>query len=316
MKDVRERAVSGLKRIVIKVGSRVLTDPEKGLDKEIFRSLARDIASIKKSGIQVIVVSSGAVAAGITRLKLKKTVSSIPQKQAVAAVGQSALMRMYERAFDEFDEKVAQLLLTHDDLGNRKRFLNARNTIFTLLRFGIIPIINENDTVAVDEIKFGENDYLSALVVNLVEADVLILLSHVDGLYTRDPEVFKDREFIPLVEKITPELKGTLGTGKNDLGTGGMVSKIEAAEKVSRFGIPTVIANGKNQSVIRSILDGSETGTLILPADAGLSSKKHWIAHALRPAGAPPPGQAPPALLPALCWSVSFPALSASLWRA
>lgn len=285
MKELRKRVVSQVKRVVVKVGSKVLTDPERGLREEAFTALAKEISEIKKRGIEVIIVSSGAIASGVAKLGLKGYPTSIPHKQAAAAAGQSYLMWLYEKAFAFFGEKVAQILLTHDDMGSRKRFLNARHTILTLLSYGVVPIINENDTVATEEIRFGDNDYLAALVVNLVEAGLLILLTDIDGLYRDDPERCKASRPIPLVEKITPDLKRVAKGPSDPFGRGGMISKVEAAEKVCRFGVPAIIANGTIQGVLKGIFDGEVVGTLFIPSGERLSSRKHWIAHASKPSG-------------------------------
>ncbi len=283
MTDIRKRTISGVKRVVVKVGSMVLADRERGLSEVVFRQIAADVAEIKKMGIQAVIVSSGAVAAGMKKLGIRVYPDDIPHKQAAAAVGQSSLMWLYEKYFSIYGEKVAQILLTSDDLSNRKRFLNARNTLFCLLRYGIIPIINENDSVAIDEIKFGDNDFLSALIINLAEADLLVLLSHVDGLYNKDPQKHSNAELIPLVEEITPDLKRGLDVTVGEFGTGGMVSKIEAAERVSRLGIPTIIANGTKEGILQGILKGDKVGTLIMPHSQRISMRKHWIVTAFKP---------------------------------
>ncbi len=285
MEGLRKGIVSRVKRVVIKIGSKVLADPERGVKEEIITGLARDVSSLKKRGIDVILVSSGAVASGVVKLGLKGYPSSIPQQQAAAAAGQSYLMWLYEKAFALFGEKVAQILLTHDDMSSRKRFLNARNTIFTLLRYGVIPVINENDTVAIDEIRFGDNDYLAALVVNLVGADLLILLTDAEGLCRSDPRVSGESSPIPLVEKVTQEIREMARDSTDPFGRGGMVSKVEAAERVCRFGVPTIIANGGSRGIVERIFRGEVVGTLFMPSKKRISSKKHWIAHASRPSG-------------------------------
>jgi glutamate 5-kinase len=194
-------------------------------------------------------------------------------------------MNIYEDYFSRYQQMVAQVLLTHDDLSHRRRFLNARNTLLTLLGLGIIPIINENDTVAVDEIKFGDNDNLSALITNLIGADLLVILTDIDGLCDSDPRVNPNARCIFLVEDIDRNINGIVGQTKNEMSVGGMISKIEAARKASRFGIPTVVARGTQDGILHQILKGKEIGTLILPKGEALSSRKHWIAFNPRPKG-------------------------------
>jgi glutamate 5-kinase len=206
-------------------------------------------------------------------------------KQAAAAVGQSGLMWVYEKTFGAHGKKVAQVLLTREDLSNRTRFLNARNTLQTLLDHGVIPIINENDTVSVDEIKFGDNDNLSAMVVHLSDADLLVILSDIDGLYTADPRIDPSAELIPLVEKITAEVERCAGDARTPMGTGGMRSKIMTAKKVGAYGAPMAIVNGKKNGVLLALFEGREVGTLFLPKAEKQDSRKHWIAYTVSSAG-------------------------------
>jgi glutamate 5-kinase len=272
--------LSKTRRVVIKVGSAVLTSSGGGLDQKRIEQLAKEIVSIMEERREVVLVSSGAIAAGLAKLGLKKSKGMpLPLKQAAAAVGQSGLMWMYEKTFGAHGKKVAQVLLTREDLSNRSRFLNARNTLHTLLEYGVIPIINENDTVAVDEIKFGDNDNLSGMVVQLTDADLLVILSDIDGLYTADPRVHADARFIPLVEKITAEMERGAGDALSGVGTGGMRSKIMAAKKVGAYGVPMVILNGKRPGMIAALFDGREAGTLFLPRLEKMDSRKHWIAY-------------------------------------
>ena len=273
------------RRIVVKVGTSILASVEKGLHHDVFSNLAREISALKRQGFEIILVSSGAIAAGMEKLGYKSRPMSITQKQATAAVGQTRLMNIYENLFSRCHQMVAQVLLTRDDLGHRQRFLNARNTLLTLLELGIIPIINENDTVVVDEIKFGDNDNLAALITNLIEADLLIILTDIDGLCDGDPRYHPHARCIPLVEDIDAEMEGMIGDTHGEWNVGGMVSKVQAARKASRFGIPTVIACGTKREIIHQILKGKEVGTLILPKMEPLSSRKHWIAFNLNPKG-------------------------------
>lgn len=284
-KDVnRKDIVTRARRIVVKIGSAILAGLHgEDLDEGVFINLARGVCEVKRASKEVVLVTSGAIAIGMKRMGLKERPRSIPERQAVAALGQGHLMALYEKAFSTFGERIAQILLTHDDLGNRPRFLNARNTIMTLLGYDIIPIINENDTVAVEEIKFGDNDHLAALVTNLVEADLLVILTDIDGLYERDPKKDKTAKLIPLIEDVDHLVveEGSMGV----YGVGGMASKVESAKKAAHFGIPTIIANGKDRGVLKEIIHGSVIGTLFLPVEDRLTSRKHWIAFSTRPTG-------------------------------
>jgi len=284
-KSIRREALGKTKRIVIKVGSSILASVERGLHQDVFSRLVREISDLKREGYEVVIVSSGAIAAGMEKLGYKTRPQSITQKQATAAVGQTRLMNTYENLFSRHQQMVAQILLTHDDLSNRRRFLNARNTVLTLLGLGIVPIINENDTVAVDEIKFGDNDNLSALVTNLIEADLLIILTDIEGLCDSDPRHNPNARCIPVVEDIDMDMEGMIGDTDGEWRVGGMVSKIQAARKAARSGAPTVIACGTKEGILQQILKGKGVGTLILPKANTLSSRKHWIAFNLKPKG-------------------------------
>ena len=284
-KDIRRKILGGVRRMVVKVGSSILASVEKGLHYEVFSHLTREISDLKHQGYEIVLVSSGAIAAGMEKLGYRTRPQSITQKQATAAVGQTRLMNIYENCFSRYQQRVAQILLTHDDLSDRRRFLNARNTLLTLLELGIIPIINENDTVVVDEIKFGDNDNLSALITNLIGADLLIILTDIEGLCDSDPRVNPDARWIPFVENIDGDMEGIVGETKSQMSVGGMISKIQAARKTSRFGIPTVVARGTKEGVLHQILKGKEIGTLILPKGEALSSRKHWIAFNPKPKG-------------------------------
>ena len=282
---MRRELLKSVKRVVIKIGSRVLTDEEGALDMAVLGRICTDIALLREHGQQVVVVSSGAIAAGRSELGLTGRPRTIPQKQAAAAIGQTRLMRAYEEALAPHGLKAAQLLLTSEDLGSRQRFLNARATIDTLLGFGIIPVINENDTVVVDEIKFGDNDNLSALVTNVAESDLLLILTDVEGLYSADPDQNPDARLIPLVEGITRELERAAGGSASSVGTGGMSTKVAAARKAGRNGVATILIDGKRTGIIAAAMQGAEVGTLFLPSGAGLNRRKHWIAYTLKPAG-------------------------------
>ncbi|MGE5446324.1 MAG: glutamate 5-kinase [Ignavibacteriales bacterium] len=281
----RKALISQAKRVVIKIGSSVLTNEYGEISEGVFDEIAREVSNVKSRGIEPIVVSSGAIAAGMKKLRLREKPRDILMKQAVAACGQSTLMWYYEKAFSAFGEKVAQILLTHDALSIRKRFLNARKTLFTLLEIGVIPIVNENDTVAVEEIVFGDNDKLAALVTNLVEADLLVLLTDIDGLYNKNPRSHADAELISVIYEIDKRIEEIAGETLGKTTTGGMKTKIEASKTAAAFGIPTIIANGKRPNTLSEIFSGKENGTLLLPAKGKLKSRKHWIAFTLKSSG-------------------------------
>ena len=280
----RKEQLAGVRKILVKVGSAVLTG-EDGLDLNIIEQLVSDIAALRERGCQVVLVSSGAIASGKHRMGIEGKLKSIPQKQAAAAVGQGRLMRVYSNAFGKHGLFVGQVLLTMSDITDRKRFLNIRNTLFTLMEWGVITIINENDTVAVDEIKFGDNDNLAAMVANIVEAHLVINLTSTEGLYDRNPTNSKKAKLIPLVAEITPEIEAAATEEATPVGMGGMKSKVQAAKKVTASGIPYIIAPGRRAGVLQDILDGKETGTLFLPPAEHLSSRKYWIAFTLRSRG-------------------------------
>lgn len=281
----RTELAGNVKRVLVKIGSAVLTGKD-GLDLAIIEQLVDEIAELCREGRQVVLVSSGAIASGKQRMGITGSLKSIPQKQAAAAIGQSRLMRVYSNAFGRHNLVTAQVLLTMSDLVDRHRFLNVRNTLSTLREWGVIAIINENDTVAVDEIKFGDNDNLSAMIANIIEAQLLINLTSAEGLYDRDPSLHPDARLIPLVEEITPEIEAAAADTGTAAGTGGMKSKIMAAKKVAAFGIPCIIAPGKRPGIIGDIFAGREVGTLFLPnRERQLKSRKYWIAFTLRSRG-------------------------------
>ncbi len=281
----KRRLLPGVRRLVVKVGSGVLSSPV-GLRHDRVETLARDLDEIGRHGRQIIVVTSGAVASGQGRLRLKTRPTTVRMKQAVAAVGQIDLMASYERALAARGRHVGQILLTRDDFSNRTRYLHAEHTLATLLELGVIPIINENDSVAVDEVKFGDNDMLSALAATLADADLLIILSDVTGLYTRDPREHPDAALISLVTRLDDDMRRRADSRPGTFGTGGMASKLEAAAVATRAGISTVIADGARERVLQAVLDpGTAVGTLILAADDRLARRKHWIAYTLKPSG-------------------------------
>ncbi len=281
---IRKETLANVRKILVKVGSAVLTSDD-GLDLQIIEQLVDDISALRERGYQVVLVSSGAIASGKHRLGIPGKLKSIPQKQAAAAVGQGRLMRVYSNAFGKHGLFVGQVLLTMSDITDRKRFLNIRNTLFTLLEWGVITIINENDTVAVDEIKFGDNDQLAAMVANIVEAHLVINLTSTEGLYDHNPADSKKAKLIPLVTELTPEIEAAATDEATSVGMGGMKSKVLAAKKVTAFGIPYIIAPGRRQGILQEIMDGKEEGTLFLPMADHLNSRKHWIAFTLRARG-------------------------------
>ncbi|MEW6600980.1 MAG: glutamate 5-kinase [Nitrospirota bacterium] len=274
-----------MKRLVIKIGSNILASAEQGLDTRRLRAIARDISDVVDAGHQAVMVSSGAVAAGLKKLGLRSKPQDIRLKQAAAAIGQSSLMWAYENSFADFNKKVAQVLLTKDDISNRLRYINAKNTLFTLMSYGVIPVINENDPVAVDEIKFGDNDMLAALTASLVEADALIILSDVEGLYSKDPAQ-KGAKIIKRVSEITPDIEKLAGKSGSMVGTGGMYSKVLAARQATNHGIPVIILSGKKRGILKKFFEGSEAGTYFEPKEQRMSSKKGWIAYGVKSKGA------------------------------
>jgi len=285
MKNNRKSIFNNAKRLVVKVGSNVLTE-DHGLNLKAIRSISRQICRLIDSGLEVILISSGAMASGVKKVGLDKRPDEIPKRQAIAAVGQAGLIMEYEKAFARYHKKVAQILLTGDDLNNRRRYLNARNTLCMLLSWKVVPIINENDTVMIDEIQFGDNDNLAAMITLLMDADILVNLTDIDGLYTKNPRKYPDAELIPLVSTIRENIVKVAGDIPGPLGTGGMLSKINAARKVTASGIPMVIANGGKPDILLKLFSGKEIGTFFVSKKKKLKSRKCWIAFTLKPKGA------------------------------
>lgn len=277
----RRELFKDLKRVVIKLGSRVVTVHQNELNRTAIHRLAEDVARVKSLGVQVAIVSSGAVGAGMGHLGLKVRPSRIPELQATAAVGQVLLMDAYKLAFREHGVPVGQVLLTADDLDDRQRYVNVRNTLEEVFRLGAVPIVNENDSVAVEEIKVGDNDRLSALVAHLIDANLLAVLTNVDGLFSDYPVRTRDAEFLPVVDEVTSGMIEGVGAGRSDLGLGGMRTKLQAAENVTRGGRAMVIANGLTTR-ITDLLSGEEVGTLFLPKRGRVKSRKLWLAGMLR----------------------------------
>lgn len=286
MTEVDRRTVlKGVRRVVVKVGSSVLASHARGINTRRIGLLARECAALAREGYELALVSSGAIASGLAPLGLRERPRSLPLKQAAAAVGQSRLMWAYHRAFETQGRRVAQVLLTGDDLSRRARFLNARHTTMTLLELGVVPIINENDTVAVDEIKFGDNDTLASLVVGLIDARLLVILSDVDGLYSGDPRHDPAAVRLVNVDRITREVEAAAGGSSRSEGTGGMVTKLGAAKRAASCGAGTVIIDGRRTGALSRALHGDPVGTMFFPTPQGLNSRQQWIAHAVRVSG-------------------------------
>lgn len=284
MKNIRKETFAKAKIILVKIGSAVLTGTD-GLDLKIINSLVREMTTLIDNGRTIVLVSSGAIVSGKHRLNIAGSLKSIREKQAAAAIGQGRLMRVYSKSFEKRGHHVAQILLTLSDLSDRQRYLNIRNTLSTLMEWGVTPIINENDSVAVDEIKFGDNDTLAAMIANIVEADLFINLTSTDGLYDCNPSGDKKAKLISLVREFTDEIECAATNETSAVGMGGMKSKVLAAKSVTAMGIPCIIAPGKKQRILSAIFSGKEIGTLFLPTAQKLNSKKYWIAFTLRARG-------------------------------
>lgn len=283
--NTRHRLIANAKRVVVKIGSNVLASSDLVLDDSVFSRICADLSKVMDQGYKLVVVSSGAILAGMSKLGLRERPRLIKQKQAVAAVGQSTLIKTYEKHLERFGKKVAQILLTDSEMTHRKRYINARNTIETLFCYNVLPIVNENDTVAVEEIKLGDNDTLSAVVSQMIEADLLIILSDIDGLYTADPHRNPDALFIPVVETIDQGVYSLAKKSASCIGTGGMITKIKTAQVAAKSGTATIIVNGRISDIICKVLGGEKLGTLFLPQEDTLSSRKCWIAFTLKPRG-------------------------------
>ena len=272
-------------RLVVKVGSTLVTNEGRGLDHDAVGRWAAQIAALAQAGKSVILVSSGAIAEGMRRLGWSTRPRAIHDLQAAAAVGQMGLVQAYERAFARFGLRTAQVLLTHEDLSDRRRYLNARTTLTTLLGLGVIPVINENDTVTTDEIRFGDNDTLGALVTNLVEADVLVLLTDQPGLYTADPRKDANATLVRTARATDPDLEGMAGGSGSALGRGGMLTKVLAAKRAARSGATTIIASGREPDVLTRLAAGEALGTVLTSERSMLGARKQWLADHVRVAG-------------------------------
>lgn len=274
-----------MNRLVIKIGTSVLLDDEKRISTGKIRDIARQVKKVRQKGIDVIIVSSGAIGCGMETMGTKKKPREIAKRQALASIGQVLLMKMYRENFEKKDMKVSQVLLTHEDIKNRVRCLNLTNTLDTLLGMGIIPVINENDALSFTEIKFGDNDNLSALIAQIASADLLLILSDVEGLFERDPNRYPDAKMIPVVRRIDEEIEAAAAQTGSEKSVGGMISKLEAAKKAGLYGIPTRVVLGGKKDVILKVVDGGEVGTLFLPGRK-LARRKWWTAFAFRCKGA------------------------------
>jgi len=277
--------VEGARRLVVKVGSTLVTDEGRGLDHAAVARWAGEIAALRALGKEVVLVSSGAIAEGMRRLGWTARPRAIHDLQAAAAVGQMGLVQGYERAFAHYDLHTAQVLLTHEDLADRRRYLNARSTLVTLLRLGVIPVINENDTVTTDEIRFGDNDTLGALVANLIEADVLVLLTDQAGLHTADPRRDPSATLVREARAGDPALEAMAGGAGSALGRGGMLTKVLAARRASRSGASTVIASGREPDVLVRLARGDAVGTALVAETVSLAARKQWLADHVQLAG-------------------------------
>ncbi len=282
---VRQEILTQAHTVVVKVGTNVLTAADGRLDALQMQSLADQIQRLRASGRKVALVSSGAIGAGVGRLELGKRPTDLRQLQACAAIGQSFLMRAYQECFDQHNVHTAQILLTASDFDNRARYLNVRNTILTLFEWGVVPIINENDTVSIAEIKFGDNDHLAAMLTNLLQAPLLILLTNVDGLFSGDPGSDPTAEKVATVSNIDVSVMEMAGEGRSTLGTGGMRSKLRAARLATASGESVIMANGTMTGVLDAILAAEPVGTLFLPHGTALPAWKRWLGFTARPKG-------------------------------
>lgn len=276
---------TNVKRIVVKIGSSLLTKGGQGLDKQAIKAWVKQMAELRHRSIDVVLVSSGSVAEGMCRLGLKTRPKTLHELQAAASVGQMGLVRVFDDNFQQHGLHAAQVLLTHDDLSDRQRYLNARSTLLTLLKFGVVPVINENDTVATEEIRFGDNDTLAALVANLIEAELLIILTDQQGLFTGDPGLYPNAQLISEISVNDDGLEKMAGDSRSGLGRGGMSTKVRAARLASRSGAATVIAAGATDNVITDVIAGAKLGTYFLPDIEPLVARKRWLAGQLQVKG-------------------------------
>ncbi|NQT67302.1 MAG: glutamate 5-kinase [Actinobacteria bacterium] len=282
----RKKYLKNIKKMVIKIGSSSLTSKAGGLDKVSMKRFVNEVSSLIKRGMEVIVVTSGAIAAGLENLNIKKKPEDIILLQAAASIGQVELMRLYSNLFLTSGLKIGQILLTHEDTTRRKQYLNIKNTIKKLISLNIVPVINENDSVAVDEIKFGDNDELAALVAILAESDILIILTDIDGMYDKNPRIYSDAKLISYIDKINEDIEKAAGGIGSTYGIGGMESKIKAAKICSFSGIKTIIANSKRKNILNKIIADEDVGTFFAPQTVKkVKSIKKWIAFGMKTKG-------------------------------
>ncbi len=279
------KKLADVKRIVVKIGSSIITNEAEVIDEAFLDSLAKQVYQLTKTGKEIIIVSSGAVAAGMMVLKLKEKPAKISEKQAVAACGQGYLIHKYSEIFFRYGLIVAQILLTSEDIAARARYLNAKNTLENLIQKKIIPVINENDTVATKEIKMGDNDNLSAEVACLIDADLLIILSDVDGLYDKDPRESEDAKIIDFIDNVDRFFKKATNKAGSKVGTGGIFTKLQAVKKTMVVGIPAVLAKGREDNILIKILSGKKAGTFFCPGEKKISHKKYFISYNVKPKG-------------------------------
>lgn len=283
--NIREEILSNVGKIVIKIGTRVLTNEDGLLDKNQIMELSKQVIKLRLRGFSVVIVSSGSIGAGVSALGLQGRPTILPELQAAAAIGQGKLIEVYNECFEKHGYHAAQLLLTRQDFEDRQRYLNTCNTLHSLLNFKAIPIINENDTISVEEITFGDNDILSALVTNLLRADLLILLSSVDGLYTTPPTPGKSCRVLSVVDSISDDIKKLAFKQKTKEGIGGMESKLEAANIATSSGEAVILANGRQPEILSKIMNYDNVGTLFIPNKKKIASRKRWIGFTVRPKG-------------------------------
>lgn len=276
MKDSLE--IKNAHRIVVKVGTSTLTHSTGRLNIHQIELLVRQLSDLVNQGKEILLVTSGAVGAGLDRMKLKEKPEAIPEKQALAAIGQGILMHIYEKLFSEYGQTVAQVLLTKENSLHYSQYINSRNALLALLQMNVIPIINENDVVTVEQLKFGDNDTLSAMVASIVDADALILLTDIDGLYNKNPQTCPDAKLLERVTEITPEIEAIAGGAGTKMGTGGMFTKIQAAKIAMSSGVNMVIANGSSNNILNDILAGENYGTIFPAREAHLKQRKSWLA--------------------------------------
>ena len=280
------RNLQHIKNIIIKIGSSSLCNDKGDIDSECFLGFIQQIAQLRKEGYQVTLVSSGAIRTGMKAMKLKKKPKTMPENQALAAIGQATLMRMYEEMLSLFHIQCAQILLNQDDFDNRKRLMNLTNALQALFSYGVLPIINENDTLAVDEIKVGDNDSIASLLVPTVNADLVILVSDIDGLYDKNPHQYKDAKLIHEVQQITPDIEAMASDAISGIGTGGMVTKLKAAKACNEYGCDLGIVNGNQENAIVDFVSGKEIGTYFNGQQGRkLNARQHWILYRSRAKG-------------------------------